>query len=582
MVLRLHQGERMTINHVISNVALLAVIATVASHDAMGAIRAGNKSRTYAESYNQLNEISTPRVSANGNVVSANNTTSNDTTSADVSNLPIRVANAGLADRIVRGDTSAGVTIDDLSRCSMVYPGGEFAWDKPTAGVGRGGSPTCVAVVEMRAVGAAADGSDLVLARANVASGSSVRCNISEFPEIDYTSAISDFVFPADNPPTMDDVVKVLNQEQKQNAGLKIAAGALIGALGGNIAGKNDVGKDGLLGTDKGKVQGSIIGGLSGAAIAAGGTYGGKVGGDVIMSTGINAAAGGIIGNVLASGDSVLRIEDCELEDGVNSTCLWGYVMDSKSINDEEDKGKFEFYFNVTDGETTYKCNLDTKKCTSVNLVNIRLDAYPDKDIHEAAITKFNLIFDNDANQYQLITVANGDLQMVAKGTAGGDTKDDSIYAKIVSGGYMGRQYPAMISGVKDSTFGYKSSDWSNLRKKLVSEGKKPVGRGVNGKQSSTSKSYSIENFYPIYRSAEDGGIVDFGNKARLKATVTGAGVGGALGAFSGYQGAQSDINDRWLSATREYEDSLTTVYCITGSRYLTQYNDVVTILEMP
>ncbi|MDE6250433.1 MAG: hypothetical protein K2M34_02250 [Alphaproteobacteria bacterium] len=567
----------MTINHVISNFAVLAVIAGAASHDAMGAIRAGNKSRSYADAYNQLNEISTPRVSVSGNVASANNTTTNDTTSADVSNLPIRVANAGLADRIARGDASAGVTIDDLSRCGMVYPGGEFAWDKPTAGVGRGGSPTCVAVVEMRAVGAATDGSDLVLARANVASGSSVRCNISEFPEIDYTSAISDFVFPADNPPTMDDVVKVLNAEQKQNAGLKIAAGAVIGAIGGNIAGKNDVGKDGLLGTDKGKVQGSIIGALSGAAITAGGAFGGKVGGDVIMSTGVNAAAGGIIGNVLASGDSVLRIEDCEIEHR-KTTCLWGYVMDSTPI----DTANNTIYFNITDGETAYVCDARSNNCKVANLVNIRLTAYPDKDIHEASATRFNLIVEDTAKQFQLTTAADGTLQMEPSGAASGTKKDDSIYAQVVSAGNMGKQYPAMIPDVKDSTFGLKSSDWSNLRKKLISSNKTPVGRGVNGKQTAGSKSYTVENFYPIYRSAEDGGIVDFGNKARLKATMTGAGVGGALGAFSGYQGAQSDISDRWLSATREYEDSLTRVYCITGSRYLTQYNDVVTILEMP
>ena len=130
----------------------------------------------------------------------------------------------------------------------MVYPGGEFAWDKPTAGLGRGTGAKCVAVVEMIAPNAAPDGSNLVLARANVAPGDSVRCNISEFPEMDYTSAAYDFVFPADKAPTMHDVKKVLDAEQKQNAGFKIAASAVVGALGGNMVGKNDVGKENLLG----------------------------------------------------------------------------------------------------------------------------------------------------------------------------------------------------------------------------------------------------------------------------------------------------------------------------------------------
>lgn len=581
----------MTINRVISKFAVLAVMAGIAPCNAPAAIRAGNKSRTYADAYNQANQPSSPRV----NAYDANAVSNNATTSIDTSNLPIRVANTALAERIARGDATAGVTVDDLARCGMVYPGGEFAWDKPTAGVGSGGVPTCVAVVEMRAVGAARDGSDLVLARANVAAGSSVRCNISDFPEADYTAAISDFVFPADNPPTMDDVIKVLNLEQKQNAGFKIAASAVVGALGGNIAGKNDVGKDGVLGTDKGKVQGSVIGALAGAAVGAGSAFGGKVGGDVIMSTGINATAGGVIGNVLASGDSVMRIEDCELDGGRHSTCLWGYAMKSDSIDsvksgqEKSDKELYNFYFNITDGETAYKCKKDTsnneQKCVSVDLVNIRLVAYPDKDISEAATNRYSKIYDSQTTdlQYQLCTTLDGDLQMLRKGdSCNGQKKDDSIYAEIISAGYMGRQYPAMIPDVKDSTFGYKSSDWPKLRTKLERENAPVVGRGANGKQTTASDSYKLENFYPIYRSSDDGNIVDFGNKARMKATLTGAGVGGALGAFSGYQGAQSDINERWVTASREYEDSLSAVYCITGKRYLTRYNDTVTILEMP
>ena len=60
-----------------------------------------------------------------------------------------------------------------------------------------------------------------------------------------------------------------------------------------------------------------------------------------------------------------------------------------------------------------------------------------------------------------------------------------------------------------------------------------------------------------MYVDSEDGGIIDLGNKARLKATLTGAGIGGAMGAFVGYQGAQSDIETRWLSEVRAYKDSL-------------------------
>lgn len=568
----------MKAKNIISKFAILTVMFAYASNDACAGVRIGNKSRTYADAYNQVNDMTNPRVGMVTTAASASDVDSGVTasSSSDVqSSLPIRVANAGLAQKIANGDASAGVTINDLERCSMVYPGGEFAWDKPTAGLGRGTGAKCVAVVEMIAANAAPDGSDLVLARANVATGDSVLCNISEFPEMDYTSAAYDFVFPADNAPTMDDVKKVLDAEQKQNAGFKIAASAVVGALGGNMVGKNDVGKENLLGTDKGKIQGSVIGALAGAAIGAGNTYAGKVGGDVIMSTGVNAAAGGIMGNVLATGDSVLRIEDCEV-DGRHTTCLWGYVMDVGALDDKK-----QYFFNITDQETVYGCymnNADIKstenKCSTADLVNIRIKNYPDKDIHEASATHWNLI--TDADKYFLCKTADGKTEITKQ--CSGQVDSSNIYVEIISAGTKGKMYPAMIPDVKDSAFGLKSSDWSRIRRTAQN----PIGRGSKGTVTNSNASYTIENFYPIYRSADDGGIVDFGNKARLKATVTGAGVGGALGAFSGYQGAQNDISERWLSATREYEDSLTKVYCQTGARYLTRYNDVVTILKMP
>lgn len=574
----------MKAKNIISKFAILTVMFAYASNDACAGVRIGNKSRTYADAYNQVNDMANPRVGMVTTAQSASDVDSGFATSSSdaQSSLPIRVANAGLAQKIANGDASAGVTINDLERCSMVYPGGEFAWDKPTAGLGRGTGAKCVAVVEMIAPNAAPDGSNLVLARANVAPGDSVRCNISEFPEMDYTSDAYDFVFPADNAPTMDDVKKVLDAEQKQNAGFKIAASAVVGALGGNMVGKNDVGKENLLGTDKGKIQGSVIGALAGAAIGAGNTYAGKVGGDVIMSTGVNAAAGGIMGNVLATGDSVLRIEDCEV-DGRHTTCLWGYVVDAKKFNDESNSSEifYDAYFNITDGETVYQClkNEDASgehPCTTTNLININLEKYPSKDIYEASATHFNLITDDPSAQFHLETYTDSAGKEQKKMLPGGTSGD--IYAKISTADRPGNTYPAMIADVDDKTFGRK--DWSTLRNQLSDD--KIVGRGAKGTETQKSESYRIKNFYPIYRSADDGGIVDFGNKARLKATVTGASVGGALGAFSGYQGAQNDISERWLSATREYEDSLTKVVCMTGARYLTRYNDVVTILEMP
>lgn len=562
----------------------MTAVVTVLPVGATAGVRIGNRSRTYADAYSQVNAISSPRGDA-----AQSDTVSNPAAVAvtTTTTLPVRVTNAALADKIASGDASVGVGVRDLERCSMIYPSGEFAWDTPTAGIGRGGAQTCVAVVEMRAVAAGPAGEDLVLARANVASGSSAKCNISEFPEYGYTDAAYEYVFPADNPPTMADVEKVMNAEQKQNAGFKIAASALVGAIGGNMVGKNDLGNDSLLGTDKGKIQGSVIGGLAGAAIGAGNAYGGKVGGDVILSTGVNAAAGGIMGNALATGDSVLRIEDCVV-DNEHTTCAWGYVMDAKPLN----AGDGDIYFNIHSSgrNETYICseendvdnNLNKRKvCKKEQLVNIRLDGFKDQTVNELKDANFNSLREDDSKHHHLEEQSDGTYLMVSDAAPDGASGDlAGLYVKVASASRAGRQYAAMVVGVKDTTFGMKSADWNKWKKEHSTA--RVVARGAKGAHVNTTELYTLENFFPIYKSADDGSIIDFGNKARLKATLTGAGAGGALGAFSAYQGAKTDISNRWTTAMREYEDSLGKVYCITGDRYLTRYNDVFDILNMP
>lgn len=552
--------------NIISKIAIFAVFATGVSDYSNAAVR--NKSRSYADAYNQVNAMANPYPNAASAVVDSEPV---------LATLPVRVANAGLANKIARGDTSVGVTVNDLERCSMIYPGGEFAWDTPTAGLGRGTNAKCVAVVELVAANAASNGSDLVLARANVASGDSVRCNISDFPEAGYTTAVSDFIFPADNPPTMEDVVQVLNAEQRQNAGFKIAASAVVGALAGNVIGKNDAGHDGLLGTSQEKIKGSVIGAAIGTAIGAGSAYSGKVGGDIIMSTSVNAAAGGVMGNVMATGDSVLRVEKCKLLDDSESTCLWGYI----NTGDTLETGKTAFY-DIKDS-ITYVCTANGGSytgCQKETLTNITLKEYADKSIQDAKAEGFVKVTNTPDAQYCIKIDENGTGKPTIE-HSNDCNNGGSVLAMISSARKMGQLLPAMIPNVPDKAFGLKEKDWKTIKKNEHGE-YKVVGRGTKGEETKlSSNSYSIDNFSPMYRSADDGEIVDFGNKARLKATATGAGAGAALGAFSAYQGAQSDINERWVTATREYEDSLTKVYCRTGSRYLTHYNENATILPL-
>ena len=583
------------------NYYLLSMLYALCSASADAAVRVGNASRSYAAGYQQVNAQREQIAAA----AAAAATPTATTQSADAeTNLPVRVANRELAQKLSRGETDSRVSIETLDSCAMVYPNGEFAWDTPTVGNGAGGASTCVAVVELRGYQMGLDGSDAVLARANLAAGDAVKCNISDFPEFSYTADAAQVTFPADNEPTRADVVQVLNAEQKQNAGLRIAAGTVIGGLAGNAAGKNEIGSDSILGGGKHKTTGTIIGAISGAALMAGNAYSGKVAGDTILSTGVNAAAGSMIGNIAASGDSVLRIEDCKIPSvtvakektttnanadnkatadatannnanaddktaepqNKNSKCLWGVIRKGTALGDSH------AYYNINEDGITLVCKSDNTGCKRETLLNIKLAAYPDKDLETAEKEGFEKVKADPAKQFYL-TEKN-------EMKNGADPDNSAIYAKISSASIAtGTQIPAMIADVNDKAFGYKRSDWAKLKSDL--SGHAILGRTSSGTGYALDGEYSISDFYPMMVDASDGGIIDFGNKARLKGTLIGAGAGGALGAYAGYQGAQSDIENRWVTAVREYKDSLQKIYCATGKRFLGYYNDQIIIPTM-
>jgi len=565
----------------------LLIAAVVSASPAYAGVRVGNLSRSYADSYSQVNNLRMGTVGGqNANTATAQNTampatgliqsvggvtTAVDST-GNVIQLPIRVANADLAKRIGMGERVGNVGIERLESCARIYPDGEFAWDTPTAGTGRGGAQTCVAVVEMRVVNADGRGNEAVVARANLAAGDSIRCNIADFPEYSYTEDAYKVEFPPDREPTMDDVVAQMNQEQKQNAGLKIAAGALIGGIGGNIAGKAERGSDSIIGGGKDKMTSAAIGALSGAAIMAGNSYAGKVGGDVILFTGVNAAAGGVMGNIMASGNSVLRVEDCELN-GDKQSCLWGVVSKTKKL----DFGENDAYFvDIDNLGTGYKCTITKSadaetynNCKATDLLNVRLEAAPTKTMEQLKKESFSVI-KYDANKQFFLDPTQNTISI-------GHTEGQPMLARVASADTPeGEVLRAVVVGVEDKAFGLTADDWEKMRgdKKY-----RLMGRNVDGNPYDIDNTqFTMDNFRPLTVDAEDGGIVDISNKARLKSTLTGAGIGGAMGGFVGYQGAKSDIDERWVSAVREYKDRLTTVYCQTGKRYLSQYNDMIVL----
>lgn len=538
---------------------LIAALAAVSGYDASAAVRRPNR----ADSRGTANSM----VAASQYV--------DDMYYSDLPEqtaLPVRVANSAMADAISSGGTFNGIGVSNLESCARIYPDGEFAWTRPTAGARAGGAMTCAALVELRSTEPVSAGTEknVLLASAYVAAGDTIKCNISDFPEYSYTANADEsvFTFPRDAEPTHQDVINVMNDEQKQNAGLKIAALAVAGAIGGNVVGKNEPGQDTLFGTGKRKMQSTAIGALGGAALGAGSVYTGKVAGDMILSAGVNAAAGAVVGNVIATGNEVLRIEDCVINN-VRTTCLYGRIVPTTSLVSDR-----EYAFYDIGSAKTWLCTEysggEYKSCTDTELLSIKLDAYPDTLIDQIDDRHLSKVTGDAANQYHLETV---DGRTVIK--PGGSS--DSILAKISAAGKPNNQrVEAMIADVNDTMFGIKQSDWAKKKSEYAT--KKIWGRNGDGSAYDIGQAYQISDFYPMYRSASDGGVVDFSNKARMKFTLIGAGAGGALGAFTAYQGAQSDIESRWVEAVTEYKDSLQKVYCVTGKRFLSFYNDAVTI----
>lgn len=137
---------------IISYYSLLTGLIALLPCASNAGVRVGNLSRSYADSYNQVNGLrmgtvaganasaqnqnaAMPAMGLIGNSDGVN--TAVDNTGAVIA-LPIRVANADLAKRIGLGETVGRVNMGTLESCSRIYPDGDFAWDTPTAGTAPG------------------------------------------------------------------------------------------------------------------------------------------------------------------------------------------------------------------------------------------------------------------------------------------------------------------------------------------------------------------------------------------------------------------------------------------------------------
>lgn len=558
--------------------SLLAVV--VAIGDAVAGIRVGNLSRNYAGSYKNTAAL---EQQYNNSVAAA----SQEDVVVDVE-LPVRVANKELAEQVKRGDENAKTNIETLTNCASIYPDGEFVWDIPTLGRGAGGQATCVAVVEMRALGSNGGLEYTTVARGKLAAGDMVHCNISDFAESTYLPDITKVTFPADERPTREDVVKVMNEEQKSKAGLKIAAAALVGGLGGNFVGKSAPGEDKMLGINKEKMKTTAIGAAAGAALMAASTFSGKVAGDVILHTGVNAAAGGVIGNLTQTGDDVLRVEKC-IYNSIETTCLWGTLTKTEDITSENLDG----VFSDVSGKNVFTCKrnengekISCRKRSDLVVKTVAdkpLGTYGRADLVPITDVKQKYYFHKEITQITDLNDASSK-----------EADDNNLYFIASAEKKSGLGQQAVVVDYKEGAFGNKTDTWESWKagnKKATfclrdSKGN-PVADQCNDKLSKGKDNegndipYTLDDFNPKFLSADDGSVIDFSNKARLGSTVKGAGVGGAIGAFSGYQGAQADIEDRLTQAIREYNDSLKKIYCGTGKKFLSFYNDDAVIPPM-
>lgn len=479
-----------------------------------------------------------------------------------------------------------GASAEELRACNSIYPNGFFDWVRPTAGRHRGGPATCAALVELRAYGGA--GTEYtVLATSYLAAGDSMTCNVDEFSSL--TSDGANFTYPLDAEPTIEDVSAAMAQENKQNAGWKILGAALVGGIGGNLIG-NDPNKDtAALGTSKDKLTKTAIGAAGAAALMTASTQVNNYkAGSIILSTGMNAAAGAVAGNLLGNGDDVVKIGPCKIKTGEgdaattsDSKCIYGSVAITNNKNYDVQTKRAVFYNCAASGDIprVLECPIDSKSAQppynnckpAPSLVNIKLTSAT------ATCTSSNTECCNDVSgsteKFKASTDNNG---KTVKYKVETDNNGGKIY-QIVEAQEAGLHKPGFIEFKENKAFGYK--DWEELKKKLGDNVTIYDSTGAEFKND--DKAVTLSDFHPAWQGADDSDDIDLGNKARAKSTLVGAGAGAGLGALSGAAGAESEIQERLIAAQTEYRNSLLNVLCFTGGRVLGHYNEIIVLPEM-
>ena len=492
--------------------------------------------------------------------MSTQNITGDAAIDASIAALPVRVASIDLARDIVTGRGEFNIGRRDLENCAMIFPAGRFAWDRPTAGTRAGGNITCVAEVEMRKI---YGNNDIILARAMVAAGDSIECNIDHFPESGYTAEAFKTEFPEDQEPSLSKVRRRMDKEQKKDAGKRtLTAAALAAGAGAMLAGEGN------------RWQGAGIGAVAGGGTMYASTQAGHVGGAVIMGTAVNAAAGGLVGNIMGVGDTTWLVDDCP---GAESfSCLFGSYV----LSDQLEPEKRAFY-NIRE-QRILVCNTDMSGCDYADLVDTYINVTPppsSKLTSPMSISEFQ--------QQQLVPGSGVDATdekhclknntMTTDGCdAGSQTWVQIFDAEGGKPNKVSSRYAAVCKGWTATN--KEKNKWKNDGKDSKGNACSLYSMAPDGNMGVEIPGAKFSNFKPYVLNASDGKIIDISHPGRMTATITGAVSGGILGGWSAYEGANEEIQERWVAAVREYKDSLERIHCSTGTRPLSPYNGIVVI----
>lgn len=566
-----------------------AILASIAALPVDARVTINNSARSYADAYNQVNALRYQQEYLDSMAANA-------TTASATSNLPVAVTDEKLASEILNNTSTT--TLDDLDACAMIWPNGLFRWDIPESGIRQNQTNQCVAVVSLVDAN-----TNAVLATTTVAAGDTIKCNIDSFPESGLAADVRNgkTELPADAAPTMQDVEEVMNAEQRQNAGFKIAAGAILAGVAGNILAPKDAGDSKMFGTGKTQLIDTAIGAATGAGVMAASSYSGKVAGDTIKSTAVNAASGMIVGNMLAGASDeggILVTRKCTLEKNIPASdeeypsfekneydCVVGKIETKGTPVNVENENKFYIMdrqgvtkeCKKTNTSTGIECDTPASNIRLIDIAFKMIDgSYKKKTDMKSTdypnAIKYNLKNQEDKNSKEYVLDDNyGEL----------DTSFFLIGQATTTEGAPRPAYMIFKNRIPNKFGGYKSEELDTTKEPFNSEFIYVLRNSDGSVGSQITEKKDKIHFTPTSGDASDGGLIDLSNQARAKGTAVGAAAGGALGGYAGYQGAKSEITDRWTAAVREYQDSLSNFACMSGPRYLSKYNDYVDVPEM-